>query len=89
MSRKKGQFMRKEKQKICDKLAETIKMTYRGNDLVGLILNEKETYVTAEFIDGRTKRIYIDTNSGLAMIYDIVMTLYVEILRSQCEYVVQ
>lgn len=72
--------MRDEKQKICDKLAETIKMTRGANDLTSLTIDEKEVFVTAKFNDGRTKRICVEADSGLAMVYDIVTTLYEEVL---------
>ncbi len=67
--------MFEDKQKICDKLLETLRLTRQFEDLKSLIYvresDDHET-VTAIFEEGSVKEINVSLDSGAAMVRDIL-----------------
>ena len=67
-----------DKQKICDKLLETLQLTRQYEDLQSLIYlpggQDGET-VTALFASGGTWEINVSMDSGAAMVRDILKAL--------------
>ena len=65
--------MKEDKQAICDALLLALKKTRRLYDLVELKYTklDDDEIVVAEFQNGYTKKIYVNFDSGVAMIVDI------------------
>ena len=67
-----------DKAKIARNFAEVLKMTvafYDLQDLTYAKTNEDEEFVLAEFKNGRTKKINVHWDSGIAMIRDILRAI--------------
>ena len=67
-----------DKQMICDKLTEALKLTRQYEDLQSLIFMRKDVdheTVTALFASGGTREINVSMDSGSAMIRDILKAL--------------
>lgn len=67
-----------DKAKIARSFAEVLKQTACLHDLRDLTYakTNDEEFVLAEFQNGRTKKINVHLDSGIAMIYDIMRVLY-------------
>jgi len=67
--------MGENKQLICDKLLETLRITRYYSDLVSLDYKKVgcDEVVIATFHNGYQKRVNVSMDSGEAMIRDIVM----------------
>lgn len=61
-----------DKQRICDRLLETLKLTRLGTDLIDLDYIEESEIVVAHFEDGGKREINVACDSGIAMIKDII-----------------
>ena len=61
-----------DKQKICDRLLETLKLTRLGTDLIDLDYIKESEIVVAHFEGGGKKEINVACDSGIAMIKDII-----------------
>ena len=61
-----------DKQKICDRLLETLKVTRLGTDLIDLDYIKESEIVVAHFEGGGKKEINVACDSGIAMIKDII-----------------
>lgn len=68
-----------DKQKICNKLLKALKATRDQCALTALRYEKDaenvEEYVTAEYISGRTQRICVTCDSGIALIRDVVRAI--------------
>lgn len=60
------------KQMICDRLLETLKLTRQLYDLIDLDYIEEKELVVAHFEGGGKKEINVAMDSGIAMIRDII-----------------
>lgn len=60
------------KQLICDRLLETLKLTRQLYDLIDLDYIEEKELVVAHFEGGGKKEINVAMDSGIAMIRDII-----------------
>lgn len=70
--------MEEDKAKITQSFAEVLKQTACLYDLRDLTYakTSDEEFVLAEFQNGRTKKINVHLDSGIAMIYDVMRALY-------------
>lgn len=66
--------MIEDKQKICDKLLETLLCTYNCQDLIDIRYHADKRIVDVVFIGG-TRNINVHMDSGTAMIRDIMTHL--------------
>ena len=66
-----------DKVKIARNFAEVLKMTEAYSELRGLTYakTDDDEFVLAEFQNGRTKKINVRLDSGIAMIKDIIRGL--------------
>ncbi len=64
-----------DKQKICDRLLETLKLTRQLYDLIDLDYIEEKELVVAHFEGGGKKEINVAMDSGIAMIKDIIRAI--------------
>lgn len=68
-----------DKAKIAQNFAEVLKMTSALHNLLGLTYHKYESdgeeFVLAEYQNGRTKKINVHWDSGIAMIKDILRGL--------------
>ena len=65
-----------EKQRILDLLLPALRETKDLKELEALEYNPGEETVTAAFMGGSEEKINIAGDSGIAMIYDVVMKLW-------------
>jgi hypothetical protein len=63
------------KQLICDRLLETLKLTRQLYDLIDLDYIEEKELVVAHFEGGGKKEINVAMDSGIAMIRDIIRAI--------------
>lgn len=70
--------MEENKAKIARSFAEVLKMTAAYSELRDLTYAkaDDDEFVLAEFQNGRTKKINVHWDSGIAMIHDIMRSLY-------------
>lgn len=68
-------MMMENKQAICDKLCECLKLTRLYDDLEMLNYNKSCEEVTAYFKGNNTKRINVAMDSGASMVRDIMRGL--------------
>lgn len=64
-----------DKQRICDRLLETLKLTRQLYDLIDLDYIEEKELVVAHFEGGGKKEINVAMDSGIAMIRDIIRAI--------------
>ncbi len=64
-----------DKQKICDRLLETLKLTRQLYNLIDLDYIEEKEIVVAHFEGGGKKEINVAMDSGIAMIRDIIRAI--------------
>ena len=64
-----------DKQRICDRLLETLKLTRQLYDLIDLDYIEGKELVVAHFEGGGKKEINVAMDSGIAMIRDIIRAI--------------
>lgn len=68
-----------DKQMICDRLLMALRATREHSDLIGLDYETDEKhqmqFVTAEWLNGNSKKINVTLDSGVAMIRDIMEAL--------------
>lgn len=70
--------MEEDKAKIARSFAEVLKQTAYLHDLRDLTYakTNDEEFILAEFQNGRTKKINVHMDSGIAMIHDAMRVLY-------------
>lgn len=65
-----------DKQKICDALLETLKLTYSFDDITSIVFEEDsngdDDMVAVTFENGTTQRVYVGLDNGFAMVKDIL-----------------
>ena len=66
---------REDKEEILYRLCDTLRMTREYMELGDLIYDKEREIVTAIFGDGKSKRINVACDSGIAMIRDILRNL--------------
>ena len=64
-----------DKQRICDRLLETLKLTRLGTDLIDLDYIKESEIVVAHFEGGHKVDINVACDSGIAMIKDIIRAI--------------
>ena len=64
--------MKEDKQLICNKLLECLRVTRGLSDVVDLAYSAEKETVTATFDNGHKKTVNVALDSGTAMIQDII-----------------
>ena len=66
--------MAEDKQKICDKLLETLRATRKFSDLINLeyVKEQYDDFVIVTYGNGHRKKVTVTCDSGMAMIMDIM-----------------
>lgn len=63
------------KKVIVAKLQLLLKSISAGENIEKLVLDEKEQFVTIHFIQGGTRRVCVEGDSGIALIKDVINRL--------------
>lgn len=71
-------MVRENKQKILDKLTETLQLTYNANDLQCIVYhnpNRQKEQAIIQYKNGHMKTINIHMDSGTTMIADVLKAM--------------